>query len=580
VQFLALLIVAGVVFSLTVVFAVFGASTSRLFRWQWISRQGPGLNAVVGLAASLLFLEVWNFFYPINHASVAVLGALVLASVLLAWRTGVGVIQEWFRSSSVWLAYSLLVLLFTVSWFGLGPHEHDHYDTGLYYLNAIRWAREYPVVPGLANLHTRLGYNQSLFLFVAFLANVMNLGVGRACQVVNPIFVFVCGWAILDRLKLDLTIPKTTRVKLYVILLLCPLFFLATHMWISAPTSDIAAAAFALPGALAAFYCLEEILDRNAAEARNWFLLLTVVGATLTKLKLSYAVLAGSAITVVAIAFIFIEKRELLRLWIRAAILAVALVIPWAARGVVESGYPFFPSTLIRFHTDWAVPRKLADLDRDWVYSWAKSPKKPPREVLVNDAWFGSWVERNAQEPENIFLFFFVMAGLISALLSLAIPPGREQRLQTVLLMLPPALALIFWFKTAPEPRFGYAIFLLFGVNGFYAASAVISGFSNIGAGIYTCLITSVCLRVLFVSQWPIISFYEKKFPQGFPKAELEYQTTHSGLRVGVPKGEKAWNSGLIVTPYCNPNLTMRGPELRDGFRMQRANRQRKASGH
>jgi hypothetical protein len=574
VQFLALLIVAGIVFSLTVVFAVFGASISRLFRWQWISRQGPGLNAVVGLAASLLFLEVWNFFYPINHASVVVLGALVLAAVVLAWRTGVGVIRDWIRNSGVLVAFSLLVLLFTVSWFGLGPHEHDHYDTGLYYLNAIRWAREYPVVPGLANLHSRLGYNQSLFLFVAFLANVMNLGLGRACQVVNPIFVFICGWAILDRLKLNLTVPKMRRVRLYVIFLLGPLFFLATHMWISAPTSDIAAAVFALPGALAAFYCLEEILDRNAAEARNWFLLLTVVGATLTKLKLSYSVLAGSAITVVAIAFIFIEKREGLRLWMRAAILAVALVIPWAARGVVVSGYPFYPSTFLGFHTDWAVPRMRADLDRDWVYSWAKWPNKLPREVLGNDAWFGPWVGRNAQEPENIFLGFFVIAGLVSALVSLAIPLGREQRLQTVLLMLPPALALIFWFKTAPDPRFGYAILLLFGVNGFYAASAVISGLSKLRAGIYTCLITSVCLLVLFRSQWPLINLYEKKFPQGFPTAELEYQTTDSGLRVGVPKGEKAWNSGLIVTPYFNPDLTMRGPEIRDGFRMQKTNPQ------
>jgi hypothetical protein len=131
VQFLLLLIVAGIVFSLTVVFAVFGASISRLFRWQWISQQGPGLNAVVGLAASLLFLEVWNFFYPINHASVVVLGALVFASALLVWRTLVGIIRDWIRNSAVLVAFSLLVLLFTVSWFGLGPEEHKHYDTGL-----------------------------------------------------------------------------------------------------------------------------------------------------------------------------------------------------------------------------------------------------------------------------------------------------------------------------------------------------------------------------------------------------------------------------------------------------------------
>jgi hypothetical protein len=530
-------------------------------------QQGLGLNAMVGFGAALLYLEVWNFFYPVNHASVAVLGSLVLVLVILLRRTVAGAVLDSIRVTNLPGALLLLFLLATVSWFGLGPLEKQHYDTGLYYLNAIRWAREYPVVPGLANLHTRLGFNQSLFLFVTFLTNVMNLGLARACQVANPIVVFISGWAVLDRLKLNLATPKARRIRLYAILLLCPLFFLATHIWMSAPTSDIAAAVLVLPAAGAFFCCLEEIFDRNRSEASNWLLLLTIVGATVIKLKLSYAVLAAAATGVAAIAIIFTEKGEFYRLWIRMGILAGFFVIPWAVRGVVLSGYPFYPSSFLRFHTDWAVPRNKADSDLKWIYSWAKCPDKPPEDVLGNDAWFGPWIKRQASDPENIFLLWFVVAGSLSMLLSSGIPMTQERRLLTVLLMAPSALALIFWFNTAPDPRYGYGILLLFGVNSFYAGSAALSGLSTIRAGVCTCLFTLAFLLLISTSQWPLINSIEKKFPQGFPKSELEYQTTESGLRVAVANPQ-AWNSGLVVTPEFNPDLTLRGHGFRDGFRI------------
>ena len=42
-----------------------------------------------------------------------------------------------------------------------------HTDTGLYHAQSIRWAEEYGTVPGLANLHLRLGYNSSAFPLTA-----------------------------------------------------------------------------------------------------------------------------------------------------------------------------------------------------------------------------------------------------------------------------------------------------------------------------------------------------------------------------------------------------------------------------
>lgn len=251
--------VAGIILGLALAFCVLGLLIGRLSRWQWLFGQGPGFSAVVGVCGTILFLEVWNFFLPINHATVAVLGGLTFCLMIVFWRTVAGQILDWFRRSSLLAIVLLLLLLLTVSLFGLGPAEHGHYDTGLYYLNTIRWAQAYPVVPGLANLHSRLGYNQSLFLLLAFLSSLMGLGLRGACQVVNPILVFIAGCAIADFIRTNLTAGKAQRKRLYSILLLCPLFFLASYFNISAPTSDVAAAALALPGALAFLCCLEEI---------------------------------------------------------------------------------------------------------------------------------------------------------------------------------------------------------------------------------------------------------------------------------------------------------------------------------
>ena len=47
----------------------------------------------------------------------------------------------------------------------LGPHES--YDTDLYHLQTIKWIEKYPVVPGLANLHGRIGFNNNIFTLFA-----------------------------------------------------------------------------------------------------------------------------------------------------------------------------------------------------------------------------------------------------------------------------------------------------------------------------------------------------------------------------------------------------------------------------
>jgi hypothetical protein len=78
----------------------------------------------------------------------------------------------------------------------------------------------------------------------------------------------------------------------------------------------------------------------------------------------------------------------------------------------------------------------------------------------------------------------FLMMGLACALSSFFIPMQRRRRLIAVLLIVQTLRAVTFWFKTAPDPRFGRAALLLCGVNGFYSLTTAIIGLSVIRAWI------------------------------------------------------------------------------------------------
>ena len=61
---------------------------------------------------------------------------------------------------SVW---GIVIILFSYG----TSRGYLHYDTSLYHAQSIRWIEEYGVVPGLASLQLRYGYNSSAFAMTA-----------------------------------------------------------------------------------------------------------------------------------------------------------------------------------------------------------------------------------------------------------------------------------------------------------------------------------------------------------------------------------------------------------------------------
>src|SRR5450432_939146 len=133
----------------------------------WFSRNYILTDAFwTGLALSVGILQIWHLFEPINLvcdlvlASIGVIGIVSNRSRLFKIVRRIGRIEAWAIVVFILIVTSLAVR-------ATGPCEH--FDTGLYGATAVRWILSYPIIPGLANLHGRLGFNSSVFLCIAAL---------------------------------------------------------------------------------------------------------------------------------------------------------------------------------------------------------------------------------------------------------------------------------------------------------------------------------------------------------------------------------------------------------------------------
>ena len=150
-------------------------------------------------------LQIWHFFAPVSTLACGVVFAAgILASIVLGSRP----LRE---SCGVAFRYPPMVILGTllVLWLvNRSLNDQDYTDNGLYYLNAIRWISDYRIVPGLANLHDRLGFNNSNFLLHAMLEPLT--GRGYSAHIVNGFVAALTVPIILLGLR-SVTRPKTNE---------------------------------------------------------------------------------------------------------------------------------------------------------------------------------------------------------------------------------------------------------------------------------------------------------------------------------------------------------------------------------
>jgi hypothetical protein len=520
----------------------------------------------VGLGISVATLEIYQLFRPVDFFIVLFL--FLVGSLEMARRTAMfHLFMLHIRSIGPSGMACYLAMMLSVATRSAGPCVH--YDTGLYGASTINWLTTYPIVPGLANLHGRLGFNSSLFLWTAAL---YKGGLGTlSYRIVGGMVVGVAAAVVLAAisrlLRGNLILPD-----LFLLILTIPLFSWVERDELVGTNTDLPSTICCLLGAYFVFQALS-----RAFVPHNIMRLRMVSACVLFSLaivfKISTVIFAASSFVICLVILLsmsdsVVERRQSI---FASLLLFTLIVIPWIFRGYILSGYPFYPNHLFGAALDWRVPTESTKMVALGIRAWARM-RHAPISQTYGWHWVRPWFEGIRSDRVNFAVpFLITLSG--SALLLLSSVQKRALQLQQGLWLLVPSVgAVAFWFLAAPDPRFGQTA--IWGTAATLGSCGFFRLVESSGVRIKLLVVTTLCLglwslnpRSLWDSSYSQV-FKVRQFSP-FPQSETKILHTRSGLEVRVPvKSNQCWDAPLPCTPYFNNELELRKQEnLQSGFR-------------
>lgn len=574
--------------------------TARRFGWLAAIRVGLWF----GLAAALLLTLVINFFVPLRSGASVTITVIATALTALAAIALAIAITKYTRNrgpfitpaprgpfpywSLILIAALFLVLVATAhATFG-APNQ---WDAGLYHLNAIQYASEYRVIPGLVNLHDRFGVTNSQHLLTALLSNT---GWGLdAFRLQVGFFVFLLSADISLRL---LDTRKTTASTGTLILLLGSLGLLPFLLGnpdelITSPSPDSVAVIVTLVGAA---YLADGLTTRRSQWAATGLLVLAAAASIRTQLW----AFAGIALIVT---FVYFQRTKATQkkkndapttrrpraLTLLAATTSGGLLIATQTRDAIQTGWLLFPLDLFPLPVDWKAFDPAAS--RTWIVSWARTPGSSPEEVLGNYSWVGGWVARSlADWGVGLALGLLALAATIALVtrgLRASNPasdprPADKNPAAALWLLIPVLIAIILWFLSAPDPRFAWGPIVLLGA---IPAAVALQRFLTSKATPITAAIAALAIFPAGALALTAINGTQEEGEsvvtftgvpwtvsaalQPVPSPDLAVYTLPTGQELITPTADdRCWTAFPLCRPYPNDSLIFRGDSIQDGF--------------
>jgi hypothetical protein len=238
----------------------------------------------------------------------------------------------------------------------------------------------------------------------------------------------------------------------------------------------------------------------------------------------------------------------------RLALCAVLVLGTWMLRGVVLSGCAVYPAVQTCIASlPWSEPGSEVKDMALAIQSWARQPGEFDfAKVLSDNSWVFPWLRAVRQDHSIQWMLFLVPLGLLSALPRRRFEAGEGRSLVVIAAGL--AGGVIFWFSTAPDPRFGRGFILAAALLGASLTASAIAGYPRFAKYVPALILagmTMVSIRGLgrvsadFLYAPPSAATYQVKGP--------------GGRRIFVPKSrEQCWDHPLPCTPYFNESALSR----------------------
>lgn len=436
-----------------------------LLRRRLDAARGVAMSDVwIGLVVLVVYLQVWNLFLALDR--VAWIAPIAGGSVGLAliarslarrgWRPrrpSIGIVVVATALATVWAANQSLA-------------TDSYYDDGLYHLGIVRYAATYPAIPGLANLHERLGADEPHLLFAALLSHGPWSGAVHLVNGLLAALLFVeVGLRFVPRVE-QRGPQFTTRVALLLFLATIvltelpanPIHAVGEPNQLSSLSIDFPAFIFAAVGLL---YLAQSIEDSPAITPAVTSIAMLSLAAVTRPLFWLTLLLSAGALVVATRRLGGLRTAQEFRAMLPAAVLPAGLAVGWAALQAVLSGYPFFPLTVAGLPVDWRVPAPVVHNFNQQIASFSRHPFSglPPDRLLANWHWLNWWIPTELRDLRLLVPLAVAVVSLGALVLRGRVRPSLEQRSTAAMLgvVVPSAATIVAWFFLAPDPRFAFA---------------------------------------------------------------------------------------------------------------------------
>lgn len=396
---------------------------------EWYEYFWAGFVGVIGI------LQVWSIFLPVNLYSLVFVFALALFSLVFLIKKSLK-----FKLPDTKFIILGGITILVISYFASLPV--GWYDTNLYHLNAVKWSNLYSIVPGLANLHTRLGFNTSFFLFASMIDNWILAG--RSSHVAVSLLTVVLSLQIIwTFIKSENRILKI--FSLFLIYILIANVFKTTA--INSLSTDFVLAILAVAISL-------EFLERG---------LTSLLVAGLLSIILFTVKLSGISFAGLVLLFAIYRNAKLIWPFLGMGIL---LSVPFFIRNIILSGWVLYPVPIFQMNVPWALSKEAVSNIANIIKAWAILPGSGANGLVGQSfrQWFPGWLSRNTGAIELRILAF----GFALVLIMLVAVAFRKISIDfkkdsgPILLIAASLVSVFYVLFTAPDLRFGGVFFWIF----------------------------------------------------------------------------------------------------------------------
>ncbi|MCW3114944.1 MAG: hypothetical protein JWR18_3340 [Segetibacter sp.] len=529
-------------------------------------------NLLLGFAFITCYLNIWSLFLP---AAFFALIPIFIFSIVVC-KNSFQTVIEVKRRYSAFINNSILLvalpLLLVILVYALLPPQHG--DSPGYHFLSIRWNEEYKAVPGLANLHGRLGFNSSFFVSSAAFA--FSRLAGQPLYVLNIVFVLAYYLWLINKIYLY----KSSLWSIVFIFVAIAMFRQLIDS-ISSPTPDV------LSSIIISYVFItvaESQIPNKQIEHRQCVVLISLVCFALI-VKLNTLPLSLVGLFLFLNNSLYKSKRTLLLI----CSVGFIILVPWLVRNYVLSGYFIFPVSATGFlHPDWKVPYEILHFEKLLINNGPKLISQNWEEVntLSFTQWLPLWIRAHPANGLTFSLIILVIASL-GAIVTVALFSRKKTR-SLLWLAVINLMSILFWLYNSPDYRFGYPYL----INSFLLLSLyltrdkplsvpikVTTGIAVIMVGGYYLKHAANILSVYEVSTYAVRPLQARQYDPKKPAKDFPFIMLNDHVKLYVEDSTHSCNMGGLpcYIPFTDSlpatQLQLRGSSIEDGFRIQRNKR-------